>query len=170
MRKNLKLILLIAASLIFVTAGRGFSQEQNVQQESGTPANVQAGSETQWVWGEVASLDTENKIIVVKYLDYETDQEKEISIGVNDLTTFENIKSLDEIKPQDAVSIDYTVSPDGKNIAKNMSLEKPESQPMPSQSKPSNPEAEVAPESKTGDTNVEAVPQEAQPPMPKEQQ
>ena len=35
-------------------------------------------------------------------------------------------KSIDEIKVGDSVSIDYTVSADGKNLALNISLEKPE--------------------------------------------
>lgn len=64
--------------------------------------------------------------MIIRYLDYETDTEKEISVGVDDKTTYENIKSLEEIKPQDAVSVDYIVNTDGKNIAKNINLEKNE--------------------------------------------
>ena len=181
---NKGLNLLIAACLIFIFAKTAFSQEpnaqleaaaSNAQPEAAAPTIMQEEPDTQWVWGEVANLDTENKIIVVKYLDYETDQEKEVSIGVNDVTTYENIKSFDEIKPQDAVSIDYTVSPDGKNMAKNISLEKPESQPAPPQGNAAAAGTEVAPENKPLDTSTEAVPQETQPqetqpPMPKEQQ
>ncbi len=40
----------------------------------------------------------------------------------------ENIKSFDELKLNDTVSIDYIVSPDGKNIAKYISTEKPEAE------------------------------------------
>lgn len=108
------LVLGITAFLIFISANLIFSQE------------AQNNPDTQWVWGEVSSMDTQNKAILVKYLDYETDQEKEIIINTDDKTTYENIKSIDEIKQKDTVSIDYIVSPDGKNIAKNISVEKPE--------------------------------------------
>ena len=114
MKRKTGLILAITASLIFISANLIFSQE------------AQNNPDTQWVWGEVSTLDTQNKAILVKYFDYETDQEKEINIDIDDKTTYENIKSMDELKPKDTVSIDYIVSPDGKNIAKNISIEKPE--------------------------------------------
>ena len=84
-------------------------------------------SDTQWVWGEVVNLDGAGKIITLKYLDYETDQEKDILLAVDEKTAFENIKSFDEIKAKDTLSIDYMVAPDGKNIAKNIGLESPDS-------------------------------------------
>ncbi len=93
------------------------------------------GPEVQWLWGEVVSVDTTAKTMIVKYLDYETDTEKEITINVDDKTTYENAKSLDEIKTQDTLSIDY-VAVDGKDIAKNISVEKNEGvQALPEESK-----------------------------------
>lgn len=118
-------VLGIAASLIFISTALVFSQES--MEAGGVATEAKNNSETQWLWGEVLTLDAQNKMLVVKYLDYETDQEKEIAIGVNDKTAYENIKSIDELKPKDAVSIDYLVTADGKNIAKNISLEKAES-------------------------------------------
>ncbi len=79
----------------------------------------------QWAWGEVVSVDSANKTITVKSLDYETDQEKEISVTIDEKTTFENVKSLDEIKALDAISIDYTIDADGKKIAKAVTIEAP---------------------------------------------
>jgi hypothetical protein len=84
------------------------------------------GPEVQWLWGEVVSVDPAQNAFVVKYLDYETDQEKEITIAVDEKTAFENIRSLDEIKPQDTLSVDYIVVAAGTHIAKNISVEKPE--------------------------------------------
>ncbi|OFZ54702.1 MAG: hypothetical protein A3D92_16065 [Bacteroidetes bacterium RIFCSPHIGHO2_02_FULL_44_7] len=135
-------ILGIIAFLVFLGAGKVFSQEQPAQIPVTTPEMqnivVEEGavsdnkeSETQWLYGDVINLDPQNKTILVKTLDYETDQEKEIAIAVDEKTTFENIKSLDEIKPNDTVSVDYVVSPDGKNLAKNISLERPDTQPAP---------------------------------------
>ena len=92
-----------------------------------TPAAPpQNENDTQWTWGEVVNLDSASKAVTLKYLDYETDQEKDIVLIVDEKTTFENIKSFDEIKVKDTLSIDYMVGPDGKNIAKNIGLEKPD--------------------------------------------
>jgi hypothetical protein len=121
---NLKtaLITVTAASIIFISAGLTVAQEQPQVQ----PAPVSAEPEMQWVWGEVVNLDPQNKMVLVKYLDYETDQEKEMTISVDEKTTYENIKSIEELKQNDAVSVDYIVAADGKNLARNISLEKPE--------------------------------------------
>jgi len=83
----------------------------------------------QWVWGEVVSLDSQAKTVILKYLDYETDQEKELALVIDEKTTYENIKSFDEIKVKDILSIDYAAGPEDKNVAKNISLEKPDALP-----------------------------------------
>jgi len=80
-------------------------------------------SDTQWVWGEVVSVDAAAKKLTLKYLDYEADQEKTILLDVNENTVFENAKSLNELKEKDTLSVDYLIV-DSKNIAKNVSLEK----------------------------------------------
>ncbi|MGA2774887.1 MAG: hypothetical protein ABSE81_02350 [Candidatus Omnitrophota bacterium] len=139
MKINKLSLLVISVSLLFigaVFAAEG-SQEDTVatqpaSQEIAVPQNPAtimppSESETQWVWGEVLSIDPAAKSLTVKYLDYETDQEKDMVIGTDEKTTYENIKSIDEIKPKDTLSIDYIVGAEGKNTAKNISLEKPES-------------------------------------------
>lgn len=113
-------ILVIAVFLILLNTGFIIAQEN----ETAGQAAVPAASEVQWLWGEVVSVDIPNKLFVVKYLDYDTDTERQMSINVDEQTVFENIKSLEEINLQDTVSVDYVVSADGKNIAKNISLEK----------------------------------------------
>ena len=85
----------------------------------------QKEEEFQWIWGEVSSIDTAKKSITVKYLDYETDIEKEMSFVIDEKTNFEGVNSLGEIKVKDTVSIDYIMEQD-KNIARNISVEKPE--------------------------------------------
>lgn len=91
-------------------------------------AHAQEAPETQWLWGEVVSVDVSQNQLTVKYLDYDLDQEKETTVAVDDKTTFENARSLLDVKPLDTVSIDFVVSADSKNIAKNISLEKPEAE------------------------------------------
>lgn len=112
MRQTLCLVLGIIVSLIIVS----LASTQEIQTEP----------ETLWLWGEVVSVDIQNKTLSVKYLDFETDQEKEMSVNVDEKTTYENIKTLDAMKTKDNVSVDYIISPDGKNIARNIVVEKPE--------------------------------------------
>ncbi len=121
--------------LIMVTTLIAFAEEP-VTAPAGSPAapvDQQAApkteNETQWAWGEVTNLDAQAKTLTLKYLDYETDQEKDLVLTVDEKTVFENIKSFDEIKINDTLSIDYTVGADGKNIAKNINFEKPDSSP-----------------------------------------
>jgi hypothetical protein len=117
---------------------------------SNPPAPAPNENDTQWAWGEVTNLDSASKTITLKYLDYETDQEKNIAIVVDDKTTFENVKGLDEVKVKDTLSIDYIVGPDGKNIARNIGLESPDS--------PAAVPAQAAGENKQVDT--QAAPQQ----------
>lgn len=126
MKRKTLLFLGIIFSFILINARPGFSQDEN----TGTPVTNQAvpvEPDMQWLWGEVVSVDAAARNIVIKYLDYETDTEKEITINADDKTAFENVNSLGEIKPTDILSVDYVTSPDGKNTARNISLEKPES-------------------------------------------
>jgi len=124
----------IAGVLIILTlvgAGLALSEDQVTEPQNAATAAPQDNSEAsmQWVWGEVTAVDAVGKTLTLKYLDYETDQEKEITIAVDDLATFENVKSLGEIQVKDNLSIDYTPK-DGSNIAKSISLEKTESAPV----------------------------------------
>lgn len=110
-------------------------------QDAAAPAAPAAGTVMpEWLWGEVVSVDKAARTLTVKYLDYDTDIEKETVIYTDDATVFENIKSLDEIKAEDTVSIDFTVAQD-KQLAKLISVERIEDETMfPPE------EAEIAPE------------------------
>jgi hypothetical protein len=82
--------------------------------------------QTEWLYGEVNSVDIAGNAIVLTYLDYDTDIEKQATVYADNKTIFENVKTLDEIKPQDMVSIDYVAGADSKNLAVTISVEKPE--------------------------------------------
>ncbi|MBM3246171.1 MAG: hypothetical protein FJZ13_02455 [Candidatus Omnitrophica bacterium] len=120
MKQRLALVFGIIATLILMAQAQLFSQDAAVPQE------LQPEVQGQWVWGDIVSVDIQKNEILLKYLDYDTEQEKEMAVSVNDKTRYENAKSLLELKPQDTVSIDYTLSPEGKNIAQNINVEKPE--------------------------------------------
>jgi hypothetical protein len=138
MKSKTGLALVITAFLILINASLIFGQEPAAQE--GTTQETQAEPETQWLWGEVISVDPAKNELVVKYLDYENDVEKEITITADEKTTYESANSLSDIAAKDNVSVDYIISPDGKNIAKNISLEKPESK------EPQKPEVATQPE------------------------
>lgn len=119
--------MLILAGFIILAVAFNASAEESVEVTEDSAA-VQSmpkdTSETQWAWGEVTNLDLSAQTFTLKYLDYETDQEKDIVLTVDEKTAFENIKRLDEVKIKDTLSVDYMVDTDGKNIAKNINFEK----------------------------------------------
>ncbi|MDD5254664.1 MAG: hypothetical protein PHR11_01255 [Candidatus Omnitrophica bacterium] len=111
-------VVLAVAGLFMVSA---FAAEDVIlEEESASEANLL------WIWGEVASVDPSKSQIAVRYLDYETDMEKEMLVAVDTKTIYENVVSLEEIKPLDSVSIDYILGADGQNLAKAVSVEKPQ--------------------------------------------
>ncbi|MDP3041456.1 MAG: hypothetical protein Q8N62_01795 [Candidatus Omnitrophota bacterium] len=93
---------------------------------SNQQAASQKENDTQWAWGEVTNLDNQAKTITLKHLDYETDQEKELVLVVDEKTVLENIKDFNELKLKDTLSVDYMLGADNKNIVKNISFEKPD--------------------------------------------
>ena len=141
MKAKIGLILGIIGLLSLGNAGLVLSEEQA---GDAMPMQVKSDADAQWIWGEVINADAQNKAVTIKYLDYETDQEKEAVIYADNSTTYENIKSFGEIGPKNTLSIDYAVV-DGKNIAKNISLEKPEAS---ASGVPAQPETTAAAESK----------------------
>jgi hypothetical protein len=110
----------VTVAMIFTGVSASWSQEAPVAAAEQTIAN----SEPQWLWGEVEAVNAQAKTVQVKYLDYDTDIEKELLITVDEKTKFENAKGLEEIKAQDTVSVDYLVGSDGKNLALAVSVEK----------------------------------------------
>lgn len=152
-------LLIINFGLNLVLAQETVQPPSPVRQESSEVKEA----EVQWVWGEVSGVDMNARQISVKYLDYDTDTEKEIAITVDDKTTFENVKAIDEIKALDTVSIDYAVSPDGANIAKNISVEKIEIEnPAPEAAEEAPKPAESQSQQPAEETPAEAQPQQQQ--------
>ena len=131
-------IIVILSLLILTGAGFALSEDQTATTntipapvpsvEQATPQESSDSPNTQWVWGEVTGVDAQNKSVSLKYLDYETDQEKDMAIATDELTSYDNANSLGEIQPKDNISVDYVVK-DGKNIAKTIGLEKAENAP-----------------------------------------
>ncbi len=139
----------VLSLFLFAAVGLSFAESE--------PAGSQAvdvdsdASDLQWAWGEVVKTDAQDNSVTVKYLDFESGQEKEISVFLDSATVLENFKALSELNPSDTLSVDYVKDKEGKGIAKILTLEKPAST-MPSVVMPgggANPEgAEKKPEEK----------------------
>lgn len=135
-------ILFAVFGLCFLWAVYAFSQESPAAAEkqeaplvTETPAPVSlesplegqgplVESELQWLWGEVVSVDAPGKKLTVKYLNYETDSEENMTIALDDKTVLENIQGLADLQPKDTLSIDYVMNTSGESIARNINLEK----------------------------------------------
>jgi len=94
---------------------------------AGSGAEVAKPVPTEWLYGEVNSVDVSARTLSLTYLDYDTDIENQAAVYIDSKTIFENVKSLEEIKTQDMVSVDYIVGADSRNLAVSISVEKPES-------------------------------------------
>jgi len=124
MRLKTALILTTAFYFMFTGVTSVFSQEESMQGQAGQ--EIKSEPKTQQSLGEVVSVDTQNKMLVLKHLDSETGKEQEINIYLDEKTAYQNVESIEGINPKDSLSIDYIVNAEGKNIAKNVNLEKQE--------------------------------------------
>ncbi len=119
--KTCALFFLLAAVL---NAGLSFGQEEVTPSGEGEGSRENAAiAQMQWLWGEVVSLDPGTNQMLVRFVNYETSSEQEIIMNVDTQTVYEGVKSIYDIKASDAVTIDYIVTTEGENIARNVSVE-----------------------------------------------
>ena len=121
---------LLAAGLIIGATCVGYGVLGFCQQEVPVPIDENIISETglvdeniSWVWGEVKNVDYISSKFNILYMDYQTDDEKELVLTVNQDTKLEGINDFNSLKAGDTVGIDYFSDADN-NIAKNISVEK----------------------------------------------
>ena len=131
MGKNITQMILCMGAVLLFGKNVAFSQTDTIR--GGVVPEYGEDSEMLWLWGPVVSVDSQNNQVMIKYFDYENDQEKEMTLTIDEKTSFENVRSLGDIKINDALSIDYIASVDGKNIARNLSVEKPEEPILPTE-------------------------------------
>ena len=121
---------LLTAGLIIGATCVGYGVLGFCQQEVPVPIDENIISETglvdeniSWVWGEVKNVDYISSKFNILYMDYQTDDEKELVLTVNQDTKLEGINDFNSLKAGDTVGIDYFSDADN-NIAKNISVEK----------------------------------------------
>lgn len=110
----------IILSGIFVFAPCLLAQEAGQETAPAAPAEAKPA---EWVWGEVVSVDTENKQIALKHLDYDTYEEVQTTLKVDDKTLFENVAALGDIKAGNHLTADFKMVA-GSNIADLIVVEK----------------------------------------------
>jgi hypothetical protein len=117
MRKIATLLILI---VIFLSGVLVWAQTE-VADTSKIQSNVD------WLWGEVVSVDVSANTLLVRYLDFNLDEEKELVVKIDTLTVLEGVKSVDEISAGDTVSIDFVKENATTNLGRKILVEKPES-------------------------------------------
>jgi len=113
-------MLILFSPLFFLSLNinQAFTQEEElIEEELGFP--IQG-----WILRDVVSLDLENNQLILNYIDYNTDEEKEITIGVDIDTSYENVSNFTDIKVGDVAAVDYKVTPQGETIALIISVER----------------------------------------------
>ncbi len=118
------LVLSLAGVMAISLSALAYAQEKPEIPAQDVPAAASPEEENiSWVWGEVKSVDPALSTATVIYMDYQTDEEKDLALEVNTQTKFEGVEDLSALKVGDTAGIDYSVI-DGKNIARNISVEK----------------------------------------------
>lgn len=127
---KIKLTAVLFGIVFLSLAAITFSQQETVPGGQANPETLPPEEDEgiSWVWGEVKSVDAGTSTFTVTYMDYQTDEEKELVLNVDPATKFEGVKDVSAIKVGDTASIDYLVK-DGVNIAKNISIEEMEAMP-----------------------------------------
>ena len=116
MKRSVSVLFMLVVFFSLATA-QTFSQQEALAQEKSECLREK------WLLGDVITLDLESSQLTVNYVDHNTNQQKEITISVDEETRYENINSLQDIKVGDAVFIEYKISPEGEAIALNISIE-----------------------------------------------
>ena len=137
------------------------ASEANAEKAQAAAVSAPANEKkTEWVWGEVVSVDPAGKQIVIKHLDYESYEEVQTTLIINEKTLFENVTDLTGIKAGDHITVDYNV--EGKNnIADLVVVEKGEAAPAPEASVKEKPA-----ETPSENINMTATPEPAKPVTP----
>ncbi|MDD5574596.1 MAG: hypothetical protein PHH75_05400 [Candidatus Omnitrophica bacterium] len=112
---------------------------------------------TEWVWGEVVSVDPSSSSITIKHLDYNTYEEVKTVLKLKDKTLFENVKDATEIAPGDHITADYRMQA-GQSMVEMIVVDRPAAgQPKDDSSPVEEPAAAVPAKTASEDIAVDAV-------------
>ena len=96
---RLRVVLIVLSGVVFIVSLPLFAQQVS------------------WIWGKVISINREEKVIQVEYIDPSSEQllNKQEYFYISPKTYFKDVKNLDELKEGDYVGIDY-IKENSKNI------------------------------------------------------
>jgi len=105
---RLRVVLIVLSGVVFIVSLPLFAQQVS------------------WIWGKVISINREEKVIQVEYIDPSSEQllNKQEYFYISPKTYFKDVKNLDELKEGDYVGIDY-IKENSKNIILVLDLENP---------------------------------------------
>ena len=127
--KNKAFVYVLLSGVFLSLASLVLAQEKPEIPAQDTPVAVSLDEENvSWVWGEVKAIDQSLSTVTVVYMDYQSDEEKDLLLSINSETKFEGVTDINSLKTGDTAGIDYEIRT-GKNIAKNISVEKLEAIP-----------------------------------------
>lgn len=124
MMKNMKKAIFLML-ILGLTIGLGHSL--NVYAQEAQPAPVPEAApamEGQEAYGEVVSVDANAGTVAITEYDYEKDQDINKTYTVDKAATYENVKSLNEIKVGDWVALTLKPEKEGVNIATSVYVER----------------------------------------------
>lgn len=122
MRKVGEYFYILCALMILLTAV-SFAQEKPEIIVEDIPSISPGEEDISWVWGEIKAIDPALYTITIVYMDYQTDEEKDLALSISSDTKFEGVKDFSALAIGDTAGIDY-VAAEGKNIIKSISVEK----------------------------------------------
>ena len=115
----LAMILAVAMGLIALDA---YAQEAKLPQAPAAPAAAPA--EGQEAYGEAVSVDANAGKIEITEYDYEKDEDINKAYQIDKAATYENVKSLAEVKVGDWVALTLKPQKDGTSLAVSVYVEK----------------------------------------------
>ncbi|HNV23694.1 MAG TPA: hypothetical protein PLH56_03030 [Candidatus Omnitrophota bacterium] len=114
MKKILLITMVVALSIAVFFCANSFAQQQQDLEETEEPL---VEDDQLFGFGQVVEI-SKQAMTLLEY-DFETDQELQIVYVLNEQTALDNIASLDEIKVDDEIGVNYEEK-DGKKIAKTI--------------------------------------------------
>jgi len=118
----MKKVIMLAMILGFAVLGIAYAQEAAAPVAA--PIAPATAPDAQEAYGEVASINASAASITITEYDYEKDEDVNKTYTVDKTATFENVKSLGEIKVGDWVALTLKPQKDGANIATSVYVER----------------------------------------------
>ena len=121
MKKTIFLAIILGLALGF-TGINAHAEEPAATQPAAAPAMPAA--EGQEAYGEVISVDANAGAITITEYDYEKDEDINKTYTIDKAATYENVKSLAEVKAGDWVALTLKPQKDGSNLAASVYVER----------------------------------------------